>query len=104
MMFQSGQNALPVLLIYTKFGNGGREAMGRPLANSFTPMGYVPNEVNTPQGDSGDLLFWYPELRVKDGESLRVDVNDSDLQEGIVISVKGFTDSGEYVDCSYLVH
>ena len=103
MMFQSAQKGAPVLLIYTKFGAGGGQSLGRPLANSFTPMGYERNIVNQTEKNDGNLILWQPELIVKSGEKVKIEVYDKDLQSMLTISVKGITEQGEYVECEYVV-
>lgn len=103
MMFQSFQKGAPVILIYTKFGAGGPRALGRPVANSFTPMGYEPNIINKTEGNKGDLVLWQPEIIVKGGEKLKIDMGNTDLRSGMKISVSGFTDNGEFVECDFIV-
>lgn len=104
MMFQSAQNAQPVLLIFTKFGaRGEARALGRSLANSFTPMGYEPNIVNRTEENDGDLIMWMPEIIVKNGEKLKINVGDTPESSGITVSVIGFTDDGELIDCNFAI-
>lgn len=102
MMFQSFQNGLPVLLIYTKFGSGGPNAPKRPLANSFTPMGYEPNVINRTEENDDSLILWIPEIIIRNGELLNIPIND-DLKPGVFVSIYGITDSGELVDCNFVI-
>lgn len=103
MMFQSAQKGAPVILIYTKFGSGGPRALRRTVANSFTPMGYEHNIVSQTVKNDGNLILWHPELVVRSGEKLTVEISDKDLQSMLTISVKGITEQGEYVECEYVV-
>lgn len=101
MMFQSAQKGAPVILIYTKFGAGGTRALRRTMANSFTPMGYEHNIVSQTVKNDGNLILWHPELLVRSGEKLTVEISDKESM--LTISVKGITEQGEYVECEYVV-
>lgn len=103
MMFQSAQNAKPVLLIFTKFGAGGLRVHSHSPANSFTPMGYEPNVINRTEENDGCLILWKPEIVVRNGELINIPINDDDLKRGVNVSIYGMTDNGELVDCNFVI-
>lgn len=93
-MFQSFQNAHPVLLVFTKYGRSGSKWAGRPQPNTFNPLGHEPNYRNDAEESDGDLILWRPELEVKEpGEKLHIDVST-----GVTVSIMGITKDGELIE------
>ncbi len=62
---------------------------------SFTkPKHYIPADINKHIPDVRQVLFWDPEIRLRNKENKQIEFYTADLQGNYLISVKGITSNG----------